>query len=393
MPDTVSSIFPALSVRCRITERRIAEPGAIDAGLSVDYVAVMIEGSSSARLMIDRDALVANWRSLDRMSGNAACGAAVKADGYGLGAYAVVSALAGAGCRDFFVATWSEAIVLAPLGVSVSVLNGLRKEDMSVALALPDARPVLNTDKQVARWRGGAGGLCDVMIDTGMNRLGLSPTAAANGALNGLTVDILMSHLACADTDDPMNARQLARFQSLSDLPARRRSLANSAAIAFGQDYAFDLTRPGLALYGGIPRAEFARTIRQVVYPQAQVLQRRTIRAGDAVGYDATWTAPVDTEVAILGLGYADGYFRGFSDTGSAAGGAFRVIGRVSMDLVALDVMSRPQIAEGDWVSIDYALPEASAATAMSQYELLTGLSARYDREWTGADSGPVHGS
>ena len=343
--------------------------------------------------MIDRDALMANWRLLDRMSGQAGCGAAVKADGYGLGAYDVVSALAGAGCRDFFVATWSEAAAIAPLGVSVSVLNGVREEDLPLALALPDARPVLNTGKQVERWRRAAGGVCDVMVDTGMNRLGLSADAVSRDGLDGLKVDTLMSHLACADTDDPMSARQLARFRALADVPARRRSLANSAGIALGQDYWFDLTRPGLALYGGVPRSEYARTIRQVVYPQAQVLQRRTVRAGETVGYNATWVAPADTEVAILGLGYADGYFRGFSDAGSAEDGVLRVIGRVSMDLAAIDVSFMPSIGEGDWVTVDLDLKEASSASGMSQYELLTGLGARYARFWIEADSGPVHGS
>ncbi|MEG3123283.1 alanine racemase [Sphingomonas sp. GB1N7] len=331
------------------------------------------------RLRLDTAALTDNWRALSRMSGRAACGAAVKADGYGLGASGVATRLAEAGCRDFFVSNWAEAEALAPLGLPVSVLHGVREEDVPLALS-GIARPVLNTPAQVARWKAAGGGACDVMVDTGMNRLGLSPDDLAS--LAGLEIHTLMSHLACADEDVAMNARQLAVFTALAGrTQARRMSLANSAGIALGADYAFDLTRPGLALYGGIPRAEFDGTIRQVVTPEAQILQRRRVPARETVGYNATWTAAVDTDVAIINLGYADGYFRGFSDKGSAGGGTCPVIGRVSMDLVALDVTAAP-VAEGDWVSLDYALPVASALSGMSQYELLTGLGSRFDRYW-----------
>ncbi len=332
------------------------------------------------RLRLDAIALADNWRTLARMSGRAACGAAVKADGYGLGALGVAERLAGAGCRDFFVATWAEAQALAPLGLSLSVLHGVREEDLPVAIA-GHARPVLNTAGQVARWKAAGGGVCDVMVDTGMNRLGLSPDDLP--LLDGLRVHTLMSHLACADEDGAMNARQLSAFAGLAGrTSARRMSLANSAGIALGADYAFDLTRPGLALYGGIPRAEFADTIRQVVTPEAQVIQRRRVSAGQTVGYNATWTARSDTEVAILNLGYADGYFRGFSDKGTAQGGTCRVIGRVSMDLVALDVSATPEVREGEWIAMDYGLPAAAAVAGMSQYELLTGLVDRFDRYW-----------
>jgi len=332
------------------------------------------------RLRIDTLALADNWRMLARMSGAAACGAAIKADGYGLGAATVVRQLGAAGCRDFFVATWAEAARLADLRPPLSVLHGVRAEDMTCALS-GLARPVLSSDVQVARWKAAGGGACDVMVDTGMNRLGVSPDAVRAGLLDGLTIETLMSHLACADEDSAMNARQQAAFVALAGVTrARRMSLANSAGIALGADYAFDLTRPGLALYGGIPRAAFAGAIRQVVTPEAQILQRRTVRAGETVGYNATWTAPRDTAVAILNLGYADGYFRGFSDAGSAAGGTLPVIGRVSMDLLALDVGAAADLAEGDWVALDFALPEAAARSGMSQYELLTSLGRRYER-------------
>ncbi|KQU48342.1 alanine racemase [Sphingomonas sp. Leaf339] len=340
------------------------------------------------RLRLDSEALVHNWRALDRLSGRAACGAAVKADGYGLGATGVVERLAAAGCRDFFVATWSEAQALAPLGLPVSVLHGVRPEDMPAAMA-GFARPVLNTAQQIARWREAGGGACDVMVDTGMNRLGVSPDKVRGGLLDGLAIETLMSHLASADEDTDaaraMSERQRATFAELTGVTgARRMSLANSAGIGLGTDYTFDLTRPGLALYGGAPRAEMAAAIRQVVFPEAQVLQRRSVRAGESVGYNATWTATEDTEVAVVNLGYADGYRRAFSGVGSASFRDHRlpVLGRVSMDLVILQCSASEGLEEEDWVGVSYDLAAQSTATGLSAYELLTGLGNRYARSW-----------
>ena len=337
---------------------------------------------SPCRLLLDADALVHNWQLLQRMSGRAACGAAVKADAYGLGAREVVIQLAAAGCRDFLVATWREAATLADVAPSLRVLHGVRAEDMAAGLPA-HVRPVLSTPAQVARWREAGGGSCDVMVDTGMNRLGLSPEEVAGGLLGNLPIDTLMSHLACADEDSPMNEAQRARFAALAGrTSAQRMSLANSAGIALGEEYAFDLTRPGLALYGGVPRGELA-AIRQVATPAAQVLQRRRVPAGETVGYNATWTAPVGTEIAILNIGYADGYRRAFSNVGAARAGNRRlpVLGRVSMDLVAIDVTGA-EVGEGDWVPLDYDLSRESAESGVSQYELLTGLGDRLERVW-----------
>jgi alanine racemase len=339
---------------------------------------------SPLRLRLDGQALVQNWRWLDAQSGAAACGAAVKADGYGLGAVEVVKRLAHAGCRDFFVATWNEAEALGglPEGARLSVLHGVRDEDM-VAAIHANARPVLNTAAQAVRWRS-TGLPCDIMIDTGMNRLGLSPSDVAAGVLEGLQVDTLMSHLASADEDSAQNEAQRAAFAALAGKSsATRMSLANSAGICLGAPYAFDLTRPGLALYGGIPRAEASSHLAQVVTPEAQILQRRRVRAGERVGYNATFTATRDMELAILNIGYADGYLRGFSGgQGSADGGRLAVVGRVSMDLIAVCVDAEPGLGEGDWISLDYDLPSASAASGLSQYELLTGLGERFERVW-----------
>ena len=337
---------------------------------------------SPCRLSLDADALVHNWRLLARMSGRAACGAAVKADAYGLGASEVVRRLAAAGCRDFFVATWREAAAIADLAPSVAVLHGLRAEDVRAGLPA-HVRPVLSAAAQVSRWREAGGGACDVMVDTGMNRLGVSVAEVAGGLLGNLPVDTLMSHLACADEDSAMNAAQQAALAGLAGrTQARRLSLANSAGIGLGEDYAFDLTRPGLALYGGVPRAELG-AIRQVATPEAQVLQRRTVRGGETVGYNATWTAPQDTEVAILNIGYADGYRRAFSSLGSARAGdaVLPVLGRVSMDLLAVDVTG-VDVGEGDWLALDYDLPRAAELSGVSQYELLTGLGQRFERVW-----------
>ncbi|HEU0134520.1 MAG TPA: alanine racemase [Allosphingosinicella sp.] len=347
----------------------------------------MPEPHSPLRLLLDGEALVDNWRWLREQSSGADCGAAVKADGYGLGARDVAMRLANAGCRDFFVATWREAEALLEwLGPAcVSVLHGLAGEDVRNAAGSP-ARPVLNTPLQVERWRAMGGGRpCDVMIDTGINRLGLDPAAVGEGLLDGLEIDILMSHLASADEDSATNERQRSAFAEVASLvPARRRSLANSAGICLGAGYAFDLTRPGLALYGGVPRREAAGHIRQVVRVEAQIIQRRRVETGGSVGYNSTWTARAPAELAILNIGYADGYLRGFSGTGRARlpSGYAPVVGRVSMDLTAILVDEAPELEEGDWVELDYALPAAADQSGLSQYELLTTLGGRHERVW-----------
>jgi alanine racemase len=201
-----------------------------------------------------------------------------------------------------------------------------------------------------------------------------------------LAIDTLMSHLACADEDNEMNAVQRDRFAAVAaTISAKRYSLANSAGICLGRDYAFDLVRPGLALYGGLPRDEAAGHIAQVAFPEAEIVQRRTVRAGESIGYGATWSAAADTEAAIVNIGYADGYLRCFAGKGSASADdtSLPLIGRVSMDLIALDVSAAPALAEGDWVTLDYSLPDASEASGLSQYELLTGLSQRLERRWS----------
>jgi alanine racemase len=171
----------------------------------------------------------------------------------------------------------------------------------------------------------------------------------------------------------------------VSAVPARRFSFANSAGICLGRDYSFDLVRPGLSLYGGVPRPEAEGNIRQVARVEAQIVQRRTIPAGESCGYGAIFIARDNTEAAILNIGYADGYLRGFSSRGSAFAGeyALPVLGRVSMDLIAVGVDAVPDLKEGDWVELDYDLPSTSKQSGLSQYELLTTLGSRFERRWT----------
>lgn len=348
----------------------------------------MIDIGPPLRLHIDGHALAANWRWLAARSPGAACGAAIKANGYGLGAIEVMKRLSAAGCYDYFVATWQEAASLSAFadGNSLSVLHGVGSHDMEAALALP-ARPVLNSIEQVARWReAGAGRPCDVMVDTGINRLGLRPEEALGGALDGLKIDTLLSHLASADEDGLQNRNQLEIFRAVRDkVPARRYSLANSAGICLGPDYHFGLTRPGLALYGGIPRQEAQAHIRQVVYPEARILQLRCVQRGETVGYNATWTAPGERLIATVNIGYADGYLRCHSGRSTAIWHEYSapLVGRVSMDLATFDVSDTPDVREGDWLAIDYDLPTAALRSGLSQYELLTVLGARYARVWS----------
>ena len=342
---------------------------------------------SPLRLICDRAALQSNWRALDAMSGaSTGTGAAVKANAYGLGVGDVVPLLHHAGCRDFFVASWEEAVEIRSLtgSATITVLNGILPGQIGCAKA-SGAKPMLNSPEQITQWRD-TGLPCDIMINSGMNRLGIDPGEVSAIDWSGLNIDILASHMASADEDCVQNADQLAAYRDvLGKVPHRRTSLANSAAIGLGPDYAFDLTRPGLSLYGGIPRSVMADHIKPVARIEAQILQRRNIPAGSAVGYNATYIAPRDHPVAIISIGYADGYLRGFSGTGCfyADGAALPVIGRVSMDLVALDISAMPSLGEGDWVILPLDLPLLSEQSGLSQYEILTSLGSRFDRYWT----------
>ena len=337
------------------------------------------------RLTIDAGALADNWRTLNRLSGNASAGAAVKADGYGLGARRVVPLLWEAGCRNFFVAHWAEAAELLELvpPANIAVLHGpLSASDAAFGHAA-GLRPVLNSLAQARRWQAAGGGLCDLMVDTGINRLGLPLSDLGDSVIAGLTVDTLHSHLACAEEQSPRNEVQRVRWmEACQQVPHRAASLANSAGIMLGPDYHGELTRPGLALYGGVPCAALYGHIRQVAQPEAQLIQRRRLQPGDSVGYNASFTASAAMEVGVVGLGYADGYLRTWSNLGSFHSGGKRlpVVGRVSMDMTVIDLSAAPELTEGDWVELDYALPAAAISSGLSQYELLTVLGRRFAR-------------
>ncbi len=337
------------------------------------------------RLHLDGEALVANWRFL-QAQGSAACGAAVKANGYGLGAREVVTRLRDAGCRDFFVAHWAEAAAIADLVPPewISVLNGIDAVDIPLIRQL-GAIPVLNTPGQIAMWKAAGGGKCHVMLDTGINRLGIGPDQVSAELFDGIDLDILMSHLASADQDCDQNSRQLALFNHFAlEIPALRRSFANSAGIMLGTNYHFDLTRPGIGLYGGIERAEMADGISPVLHVASRILQVRQVKAGETVGYGATYICQEPTMLATAALGYADGYMRSFGGSGMVYIGdvALPVIGRISMDLIIINASAYPLLAEGDWVKLPYDLPILAAQSGLSQYELITSLGQRSERIW-----------
>lgn len=337
------------------------------------------------RLRLDYEALAHNWRALDRLSGSARAGAAVKADCYGLGADHCVPVLRDAGCRDFFVAHWSEvAAVAAHVPPDrIGVFHGPRSAQECRYAQSTGAVPVVNSIRQAELWHASGGGICHLMVDTGINRLGIRPQEAEHPAIRRLDVAVLMSHLADADADSAMNARQLAAFDAVRvHIRHREASFANSAGIGLGDAYRFDLTRPGLALYGGVPRPQLAGLIRQVAYPQAAIIQTRQIEAGETVGYNAMFKAPQPMRIGVVSLGYADGILRAWGGAQlEHEGRRLPILGKVSMDMIVLDLSAAPEIGEGDWIDLPYDLPDAAQQTGLSQYELLTILGRRFSRD------------
>lgn len=339
---------------------------------------------ANLRLTISAAALVRNWRWLETRAGVPAA-VAVKADGYGLGARAVVDTLSAAGARTFAVSTFAEAAALGSPGdgAAVLVLHGFFADDAAQAAAMPWVRPVLNTAAQVAAWAGGfPGRSADLMADTGMNRLGLAPEEVP-AALAAVPVDTLHSHLAAADEPGhPMNTRQRDRFAGLAAAtPGVRHILANSAGACLGPDYAFDGVRVGIGVYGGSPNPRIAMD--PVIGIEARVLQVRGLGSGEPVGYGATWVAGRPSRIATVNLGYADGVARALGPHLAFRAGGVRcpVIGRISMDLITVDATD-VDVREGDWLALDLDLPRLSEASGLSQYEFLVALSRRYERRW-----------
>jgi alanine racemase len=340
--------------------------------------------TATATLTIDLDALAHNFHALEATIG-VPVHPVVKADAYGLGATRVAQRLMAEGARTFFVARLAEGLKLRQaLGAApvIYVLDGC-VGDSAAALRDADLRPVLNHGDQLVAWRSSGGAACGLQIDTGMNRLGFRPEDAPT-AFDGL--ELVMSHLACAD--DPasaMNARQRDAFAAIAGrYPGVTRSFANSGGCFLGRDYGFDAARPGNCLYGGGPEGRPDARLRPVATFSARVLQVRDVVAGESVGYSRGFVADTPRRIATCGAGYADGVLRSQSQVGQVwAAGALRpLLGRVSMDVIAVDVTGT-DIAVGDTVELfgpNRLLDDAAATAGTIGYELLTSVTARVPR-------------
>ncbi|PKP69959.1 MAG: alanine racemase [Alphaproteobacteria bacterium HGW-Alphaproteobacteria-4] len=345
---------------------------------------------ASATLQIDLDAVLANWRVLDALSG-AACetAAVVKADAYGLGAARVAQALMRAGVRKFFVALAEEGAALRQgLGEApeIYVLSGHMAGDTEMIGDL-GLTPMLNSLEQVTRhFEALPDTPFGVQLDTGMNRLGMEAGewAAVAPIVIGAGPKLLMSHLACADEPGhAANAAQLAEFHHLTDGTGVPRSFAATGGILLGRAYTFDLTRPGIGLYGGAPFAA-AHPVVRLSLPLVQV---REVLAGETVGYGCAWRAAADSRIATVAAGYADGLLRALSGRATlyANGTPCPLVGRVSMDLITVDVTHLGDLPD----ALDILCPEqgiealASAAGTIG-YEILTALGGRYTRRYGG---------
>lgn len=344
---------------------------------------------SPARLTVDLDALAANHRTLEAASG-VPVHPVVKADGYGLGAVEIVRRLLREGARTFFVARASEGEALrAALGAApdVYVLDGCAP-GRAARLIAAGLKPVLNSAGQAAEWLTAGGGPCGLQIDTGMNRLGFRPEEAPE-PFGGL--DLVLSHLACADEPDhPMNRVQRDAFAAVAGrYPGAVRSFANSGGCFLGPDFAFDAVRPGICLYGGGPEGRPDARIRPVATFSAKVLQVREVPTGESVGYSRGFVADRPLRVATVAAGYADGVLRSSSPGGRAfAAGTLRpIVGRVSMDVLAIDVTGL-DVRVGDEVELFGAhrpLDDAARDAGTVAWELLTSVGARVERTYVGA--------
>ena len=343
-------------------------------------------------LEIDLGAIVENWRLLAARVAPGLCAAVVKADAYGLGATNVAPALAAAGCRTFFVAHLDEALAVRAVlpEAEIAVLNGLLPGTTHVFL---DARliPVLNDLAQIERWRRkGQGRPAIIHIDTGMNRLGIPVEDVARIGEPGFPLRAVMSHLACAEEASPMNEAQRQRFEAArARLPAAPASFANSSGIFLGPAYHYDLARPGVALYGVNPTPGERNPMRPVVRILARVLQLHDAAAGETVGYGATRRLERPTRIATIAAGYADGLLRSLSNQGRALAGGTTVpiVGRVSMDLITLDVTAADPAAvePGSLVELigsTRTVDDLAAEAGTIGYEILTSLGRRYHRVW-----------
>lgn len=359
---------------------------------------------AGAVLTVDLAAIVENWRNLGARLGKAACAAVVKADAYGLGAAPVAGALAAAGCRDFFVAHLGEGIALRRAldahGSRIFILNGTPKgtEADFVASGLV---PVVNTMGELAGWREHARGLgrrlpVVLQVDSGMSRLGLTRTevaaiAAEPAVLEGLSIELVMSHLACADEPEhAANEAQRREFRRLAAmLPPAPLSLANSPGIFLGYAFHGDLVRPGAALYGINPTPGLPNPMLPVVGLAARVVQIRDVPAGAGIGYGYAATTARPSRLVTISLGYADGWPRNAAAAAFAGGERLPFVGRVSMDTIVLDATGcRQPLREDDMVDVigpGQDLDDVAAAAGTIGYEILTRLGSRFHRTYARA--------
>lgn len=366
-------------------------------------------GLAGAVLSIDLGALQSNYRALSRKAGKAVCGAAVKGNAYGLGVNPIAKALWDAGCRHFFVARPVEGEDLRALlpEAVIYVLDGLFPGQAEF-YAGNGLCPALISLDEVREWaafgrRYGRALPCAIHVDTGINRLGLTieefdELLSDDFLRSGIDITLLMSHLACADDPHhPLNKTQAKRFSALrKKLPGIPASLANSSGIFLGKSFTHDLCRPGIALYGGNPTPGRKNPMKAVAKLEGTVLQVREVKKGDTVGYSATWKAPRDSRIAILGAGYKDGVPRHLSSRqkdGPAqvfvAGKRCPVVGRISMDMMAVDVTALPvsktvRGTRAEIIGPHLLIDEVAGWAGTISYELLTRLGSRYARLYSG---------
>jgi alanine racemase len=353
---------------------------------------------ASGVLVVDLDALARNYAVLRRTVGPAECGAVVKANAYGLGVGPVARRLFDEGCRTFFIATLDEGHELRGVlpKARIFVLSGAIP-GTERALEEATLMPVLNSLRQVRGWAA-VGGPAALHVDTGMTRLGLTRAevdalADDRTLLRALEIEYLMTHLACADEPDhSLNTDQLAAFASIRALlPKAKTSIGNSAGAFLSSAHRGDLVRPGIALYGGNPILSRPSPVEAVVAVRAPILQLRTIDAPATIGYGATYAASPPSRIAVIGLGYADGYPRSLGNRGVASLNGTRVpiVGRVSMDMLCLDVSTLPEqdVAEGmlvDFIGNGISLDEVATSAGTISYEVLTRLGGHLRREYRG---------
>ena len=359
------------------------------------------------RLTVNLGALARNWRALEQVSSGSLCGAVVKADAYGTGIVSASEALYAAGARFFFTATVDEGIAVrgALPDAHIFVLDGLYPGAPDVYVN-DRLMPCLSSLGMLEEWlafclRRNEGFPAALHFDTGMNRLGIRMAEAdiVSSRLKELNFSpqMVMSHLACADTPShEKNRVQLALFQSLlGHFPNIPASLANSAGLMTGRAYHFQMLRPGIALYGGRAVSGRRNPMAQVVALEAPILEVKEARTGESVGYGATFTLARDSRIAVLGLGYADGFFRSLSSTNTHPGGkvAIRgrvlpVLGRISMDLITVDItdLGDPLPMAGEMAEIlgpSLTVDDQADACGTIGYEILTALRVgRYQRRY-----------